>query len=328
MGLKLAAGVLVLLVFLLAAFWALAKARETQILPLAAPAWGREIATPHGRMFVQLRGPEHGYPIVLVPGAGAWSGFWADVAEALAARGYRVAAIDLPPFGYSERRPDIGYSRRMQSERLVATIGALGFKRPIVVGHSYGAGAVVETALRRAESLGGAVLVCAALDLAPDDTLHPLPPAALEWLLAQAWLLEPAVAATATNPLLTRRLLRAMLYRKAAADDKQIGILQQPLTLADSSRAFSAWLRHVVLPERDAMSADPRNYANIRLPFALVWGARDPITPLEQGERLARLIPGARLTTLDDVGHIPHIEDRIALLGALAREIERIQAGI
>jgi hypothetical protein len=44
------------------------------------------------------------------------------------------------------------------------------------------------------------------------------------------------------------------------------------------------------------------------MPVVVIWGDRDTITPLEQGQRLAGLVPGAQLLVLDGVGHIPQIE--------------------
>jgi pimeloyl-ACP methyl ester carboxylesterase len=38
-------------------------------------------------------------PVVLIHGSAAWGGTWRVTTDALAARGYRVVAGDLPPFG-------------------------------------------------------------------------------------------------------------------------------------------------------------------------------------------------------------------------------------
>ena len=41
----------------------------------------------------------------------------------------------------------------------------------------------------------------------------------------------------------------------------------------------------------------------------MIWGGRDSITPLAQGERLAAITPKAELLVMKQVGHIPQIED-------------------
>jgi len=45
------------------------------------------------------------------------------------------------------------------------------------------------------------------------------------------------------------------------------------------------------------------------MPVYIIWGGRDAITPLPQGQQLAAITPGARLEVMKEVGHIPQIED-------------------
>src|SRR5689334_25449029 len=45
----------------------------------------------------------HGTPIVLLGGAAEPTWVWHSVAPRLAAGGHRVFALDLPPFGYTQR---------------------------------------------------------------------------------------------------------------------------------------------------------------------------------------------------------------------------------
>ena len=96
-------------------------------------------------------GPDDGPPVLLVHGTLAWAETWRDIAAPLGEAGYRVIAPDLPPFGYSERPADGDYSRRSQTELLTGFIEALDLRDFILVGHSFGGGATMETAL----SMGG-----------------------------------------------------------------------------------------------------------------------------------------------------------------------------
>jgi len=45
------------------------------------------------------------------------------------------------------------------------------------------------------------------------------------------------------------------------------------------------------------------------MPTLVIWGARDSLTPMPQGQDIARLIRGSRLEVLPLAGHIPAIED-------------------
>ena len=280
-----------------------------------APGDGRLVATATGSIFVQSSGPESGPPIVFVPGTAAWSSFWLSIARAMGNVGYRAIAIDLPPFGFSERSASGAYTRVDQAERLHALVVALGLTRPTIVGHSFGAGAVVEYAMRHPEEIGAMVLVDAALGL-PDDE-HPADPALLRWALDQPVVAQALPAATFVNAWATRQLLAGLLYRKEAATADRVEILTAPFAREGTTAAYAQWLPNLLLPERQAISATPANFAKLSTPTALIWGARDSDTPLSQGERLHTLIHGSTLETIADVGHIPHIEDQQAFLSVL-----------
>jgi len=289
------------------------------------PAQGRMVTLSDGRMFVQIRGPESGIPVVLVHGTAAWSGFWSATADQLASRGYRVAAIDLPPFGFSDRSKTGDYSRSEQARRIRDVVRGLNFKDTIVVGHSFGAGPVVEAAMLYPENFAGMVLISGALGLPESGDDYPADNAMLRSLLAQPFVAETLVAATFTNPWLTRRFLAAMLFRKEAATDTQVDILQKPQRLSGTTEGYARWLPYLLFPDRAAKSAHPQNYASLRLPAALIWGREDSVTPLGQAERLNRLIAGSSLDVIDGVGHIAHIEDPERLIAVLAKRLKDIK---
>ena len=79
--------------------------------------------------------------------------------------------------------------------------------------------------------------------------------------------------------------------------------------LEDSGARMGDWLHAITAqPDRGA-SSDPARYAGLRMPALLVWGRQDRIIPLAEGERLARLLPQAKLVVLEDMNHAPHLED-------------------
>jgi pimeloyl-ACP methyl ester carboxylesterase len=47
----------------------------------------------------------------------------------------------------------------------------------------------------------------------------------------------------------------------------------------------------------------------IRVPTLLLWGETDPLVPLTYGKQLAEMIPGAKLVTVPNAGHIPFWEN-------------------
>jgi pimeloyl-ACP methyl ester carboxylesterase len=48
--------------------------------------------------------------------------------------------------------------------------------------------------------------------------------------------------------------------------------------------------------------------ARTRIPVLIVWGADDPLFPLEHAERAHRDLPGSRLAVIEGTGHTPQAE--------------------
>jgi pimeloyl-ACP methyl ester carboxylesterase len=314
-GLALLAVALALFGFRVAALW-----REGAEAQATAPP-GRFVETSRGSVFVQMRGPEAGQPVLLMPGTAAWGGFWGDVMEELGRNGYRAIAVDLPPFGFSEHRAAADYGRVEQAERLRGLIDGLQLKAPIVVGHSFGAGSVVELAARHGAQMKAMIVVCGALDLPAGEGRHDKPGGFVEGLLHNQPVMRTITSAAVTNPLALRPLLATMLHRKEAADARQAEILLKPMQRRGTTEAYAPWLPFLLLPERSALTAAASGVAGINVPTALIWGEKDSVTPLPQGRRLNGLIQGSTLDVLPDVGHIPHIEAPAAFLEVLKKRL-------
>jgi pimeloyl-ACP methyl ester carboxylesterase len=63
----------------------------------------------------------------------------------------------------------------------------------------------------------------------------------------------------------------------------------------------------------------------IKLPTLLVWGANDRVLPPAYASAWQKLIPGAQLVTLSDCGHLPHVEQPQAFVGALEHFFDRMR---
>lgn len=286
-----------------------ADLRETEAAADAAPADGRLVATALHGIFVLERGPVDGPPVLLIHGSVGWSGSWRHTLDVLAEAGYRALAIDLPPMGYSDRDPNGDYGRAASAARILAFTQATGI-RPHIVAHSFGAGAAVEALMQDPSAFASLTIINGALPLDPDATTLPA-------LLRPIWLREALVSATVTNPLASRSLLQAFLYRKDTATDDVLQVLAQPSTLEGATEALAIWLPTLLIPPTDLPSVTATAYTTLDIPTAFIWGAEDTTTPLPQGENLHALVPGSMLTVLPDVGHIPMIEDPAAFGAAL-----------
>jgi len=322
-------------IFVLSGFRIAAAKREVLSRSEAAPSTGQFVRTGDVRIFVQEDGPTDGPPVVLIHGTGAWSEIWRGTMHALAGAGYRAIALDMPPFGFSTRPTSADYSDSAQARRILVTLDSLGLKHVTFVGHSFGGRPTMEATFMAPERVSRLVLVDAALDLMRGcgkaeirecgTTSLPHSPSTDttgSWfkreLLNTPLTRNAIVASTLSNPHLTGWLLSKLVYnRDSAVTPARIAMLQRPFVLQEWTPGLGAWLGPFATTRTSSMATDRSRYAKLAVPTMVLWGAKDSITPIAQGQDLVHLIPGARLEVLPRVGHIPAIEDERTFNSAL-----------
>jgi pimeloyl-ACP methyl ester carboxylesterase len=338
-------GVLMLaLVLILGGFRVAAARRETESRQTAAPETGRFVRAADVEMFVQEEGPTDGAPIVFVHGTGAWSEIWRGTMQVLAREGYRVVALDMPPFGYSSRPANADYGDEAQARRILGALDALHLERATLVGHSFGGRPTMQATFTAPSRVERLVLVDAALDLrrgcanlsasecsgASRDTAPSTEvtgPWPVRATVGVAPVRDAVVAATLSNPRMTAWLLSKLVSdREAAVTPARVAMLQRPFVLDGWTPGLGAWLAPFATTRTSSMATDRARYATLTMPTLVLWGARDSLTPLAQGEDIARLIRGARWVVLPKAGHIPAIEDADGFDAALLEFLEATKA--
>ena len=289
----------------------------------AYPPVGQFVTLADGRRVHALVTGE-GPDLVLIHGAsGNLRDFSFDLIGRLSDR-YRVIAFDRPGMGYTDRaaaRYDAVFSTRAESPAEQAAMlreaaGLLGADRPLVLGHSY----------------GGAVALAWALD-APDGVagVIDLAGATMPWpggLGLQYDLTGSTLGGAVVPPLLSafapQSVVDATLTAIFAPDPVPPGYgAHVGAGLALRRDSFRANARQVstLRPHVVAMEA---LYPTLTMPVEIVHGDADTIVPLDiHSARLAALIPGAALTVLPGVGHMPHHADPDAVVAAIDRAAAR-----
>ncbi len=258
-----------------------------------------------------------GQPVVLIHGAGGNLRDWTyDLAPRIAT-GHRAIAFDRPGFGYSDRAPERGGDPAVQARALLNATRALGAKRPILVGHSWGAAVAMAWALADPDGVAGVVNVSGA-------TM----PWSTKPMLAEVIGLDEVLigfyfdylssgAADGTIERFITRNFRPQTPPKGYIDHVGIPLALRPESVAankDDIRSLNTALRR--------QSPD---YPRITLPVEVVSGLADPIIrPDRQPRPLASVLPNANLTLLENVGHMAHHAAPDEILAA----IDRIEARI
>jgi pimeloyl-ACP methyl ester carboxylesterase len=286
--------------------------RETE--PRRTPSrTGAFVDTASGELRYQERGGRGGSPVVFVGGTMAPSDTFLPLLEALCDERLRCLAIDLPPFGYSERPGDGEYGRERQAARIVAFVRALRLDAPVLVGHSFGAGPTVETAMRYPDEIRTFALLAGALGLSAGP-----PPRAVRAALAVPSLRTAVASATLANPWVLRQSLRSFTANDAAVTDELVERFAAPTRVTGTARAAGRWARTALFADESASASGQRSsYRAYARPVLLVWGDKDAATPLAQGEAIQGLLPNGTLTVIPGVGHFPHVEAQADVVAAL-----------
>jgi pimeloyl-ACP methyl ester carboxylesterase len=100
-------------------------------------------------------------------------------------------------------------------------------------------------------------------------------------------------------------------------------VLRGYASLADADRraAFLATLRSVIGTRGQRVHAGDRLYLAEGIPVLIIWGARDPIIPVNHGEKAHEAIPGSRFEVFENVGHLPQLEAPGRFVAVLERFI-------
>jgi pimeloyl-ACP methyl ester carboxylesterase len=290
----------------LAGFRVAAARRESVSRLDAAPRSGHFVRARDVEMYVQEVGPPAGPAVLLIHGTGAWSEIWRRTLDTLAGAGFHAVAVDMPPFGYSERPLNADFDDEAQARRILGVITALKLDHVTLVGHSFGARPTMEAFFLDDSHVARVVLVDAALGL---DTVGST---GVGWPARAALAMPPLrnalVSATLTNPAFTARLMRGLVSDTAAITPSRVAMLQRPFVRERTTVAYGEWLRPFLVMSERSLATDPSRYGAIRVPTLVLWGEADSVVSVAQGKKVADLIPGSDWVVLPRVGHIPAIE--------------------
>jgi pimeloyl-ACP methyl ester carboxylesterase len=236
---------------------------------------------------------------------------WQAVMEPLA-RDHTVIAPDLP--GHGQSGPGGGdYSIGGLASSLRDLLLALGHDRATLVGHSLGGGIAMQFVYQFPEMVERLVLVSSG-GLGRDVSLV-LRAAALPG--ADLFIGATAGVGQLAGEAIGRGLSAVGLRLSTDVAEVARGYA----SLADSERrtAFLSALRSVIGTGGQRLAAGDRLYLAEALPVLIVWGARDPIIPVQHGEDAHQAIPGSRLEVFDGIGHLPQLEAPAHFVAAIER---------
>jgi pimeloyl-ACP methyl ester carboxylesterase len=279
-----------------------AEALETDPTPreeTVTLADGRKIAA-------LIAGPGKAPKIVFLHGLGGSQSTWQMVLGELAER-YRVAAIDLPGHGQSDKSApeSIDYSVAGLTAAVTEAMTALKLTPAIVVGHSLGGAVAVQLALDPSALVVGLVLVNSA-GLGSEIAGELLD------------LMDQAPGRETARALLDLFFEDRRLVAERGIEEMAQNQLSPGAWVAQRAIAAAAFDRG---EQRIGLQA---RLGEVATPTLIAWGAKDRVIPLAHAVAAVSALPDAVLKVLPAVGHVPQVEDP----SGLARAIDRFARSI
>jgi pimeloyl-ACP methyl ester carboxylesterase len=319
--------VLLSLLFIFALLWAHDSYLRRQITA-QLPAAGQFIETPRADLHYLKSeadtGAEEQPVFVLIHGSSASCyDVMASMGAALQPFG-TVLAFDRPGLGRSRLKVSAEAMAHPgeQADELHLAIAKLGYKNPIIIGHSWGGSVAMAYAQRHGDAMTGAVILAA-----------PLYP----WDNKPAWYNRMV-----TWPLVGR-LLTHSVVTKYGLGQLQAGVA----ATAYPERIFDGYsekvgLAGVLLPRNfitnaiysnqlsDHLAKMQHGYGSVTTPLILIGGDRDQTVHTKRNShRLQETLPQTELIYLRGVGHMLHHTQIDKITDAARRLAKRqVQAGI
>ena len=239
---------------------------------------------------VALKRGGAGEPMLFLHGADGLPE-WPEILDDLA-KSYDVIVPDLPGFGLSEAPPfvddisDVAYL-------LMDMLEQMGLHGVRVVGHSLGAWAGLEMAVRSCERIRSLALIAPAgihVKGSPKADIYMIDPD------------EQARIAYADPELGAQAAARAMVSKH-----------QSQAILNRIASARLGWNPRLYNPRLE------RWLHRVHKPVMILWGDTDRIIPPVYADAFAGFMPAAKLVKIAHAGHLPHVEQR-AQVGALLQD--------
>jgi len=223
-----------------------------------------------------------GEPLVLIHPLGADRGVWQPVMDLLAAE-HDVIAVDMPGFGDSgELASEVSATAEAIADTVLATLHSLGLDRGHMAGISLGGWVALELGKT------GRALSVTALNPA-GFWAQPLGPRSEVARRTARRLLPLARPALATVRGRRLALAASVAYPERVPPAAAYGLVKA-YALSPGFERANAEMRRTVFAGIDA----------IDVPVTLAWSDRDRLVG-----RPNREVPGVRMLTLTDCGHIP-----------------------
>jgi pimeloyl-ACP methyl ester carboxylesterase len=202
---------------------------------------------------------------------------------------FSVLALDLPPFGKSEKSIRFQYTYKNLANLVIELLNRLQVQSCILVGHSMGGQISLNITRQRPDLVKHIVLLCSSGYLKRAQ-MPLLLSTYLPYfhLYVKRWLSRQGVEQNLLN----------VVYDHSLIDEEMKKGYEEPFYDSQIFIALTRMLRH---REGDLSSDELKE---IEIPSLLVWGEEDKVVPIHIGKRLHQDLPNSQFISFPKTGHL------------------------
>ena len=224
--------------------------------------------------------------LVLIHGLGASAERW-DQVMPLFEKHFRVIIPDLIGFGLSDK-PIADYTLDFFSNFLNDFLTTAKIKCPIIIGSSLGGQISAEYTSEYSENVKKLILV------SPSGMMKQSTPALDAYIMAALY----------PNEQNAKNAFELMEGSGKEVDEKIVNGFIERMRLPNAKLA----LMSTILGLKNA-ELITRKLQAITTPTMIVWGAADPVIPIQHADEFVASIKDCRFFRMDGCGHTPYVQD-------------------
>lgn len=260
-----------------------------------------------------------GTPLLLIHGFPTASWDWHKVWDALTLE-FRVIAIDMIGFGYSDKPQNYTYSLTDQAELHHAFIDEFEIDAAHLFVHDYGNSVAQEllASFHKRGADGFQILSCAFLNGGLFPELH-------HARLIQKLLNSPI--GFILNNFLSKKSLRKSfneIYGNKKPTDQDIDQFYALMEYGGGIKNVYKLMRYIE-DRKDNAQRWKNALTEATIPLTMINGPLDPVSGRHLATYFQQLLPDHKVTILEGVGHYPHDEAPAEVLDAYKEFIETLE---
>ncbi len=233
--------------------------------------------------------------IVLIHGFAASTFSWRNNMDFLADKGYRVVAIDMPGYGYSEKQRSFDHSHESRAKITWQLIDSISSEKWILIGHSMGGGTAGYMAAINPDQTEKLVMANGVFGEMQDT-----PGRFLGRYLVRFPVFYHLIEGISKAFVINQERFEEHLSSAYGEDADSIAVAGyiEPFKIEGSSVAvIETFLR--------GFDETPPDLNKIIMPVLLIWGENDTWVPVETGHDLHSVLENSKMEVISNAGHNP-----------------------